>query len=225
VFLVDPADRMNRAAQNALLKTLEEPPGGAVLVLITARPHLLLSTVRSRCLPVRFATLPVPALADALARRGVPPEDTLVRAALAGGAPGRALCGDGEARRQVRDALLAVLEKAAAGPAALADLPALVQTFAPKDDEDAFLERLDLVSALLRDAARATVGGSVEGALLHADQAARLRALGARLGRARLAALLAALERARGDLRFYVNRTLVTETLLAALAGGPVPGA
>src|SRR6185436_1297399 len=42
VFVIDPADRMNAAAQNALLKTLEEPPGSAVLILVTARAHLLL---------------------------------------------------------------------------------------------------------------------------------------------------------------------------------------
>lgn len=223
VFLVDPADRMNRAAQNALLKTLEEPPGRALIVLITARAHLLLPTVRSRCLPVRFAPMPVRALADALQRRGIPPQDALVRAALAGGAPGRALSGDMAALRELRDALLSALEKAASGPAALADLPALVATFAPKEDEDAFLERLDLVQGLLRDAARAVAGDRAGDALLHADQAVRLRALGARLGRTRLAALLPALERLRGDLRFYVNRTLLTESVVAALAGGPIP--
>jgi len=223
VFLVDPADRMNRAAQNSLLKTLEEPPGRALLVLITAQPHLLLPTVRSRCLPVRFAPLPVRALAEALQRRGVEADQALVRAALAGGAPGRALSADVETRRELRDALLGTLEKAAAGPSALAELPALVSAFAPKEDEDAFLERLDLAQALLRDAARAVVGNGGADALLHADQVGRLRALGSRLGRARLAELLSALERLRGDLRFYVNRTLLTEAVLAALAGGPIP--
>jgi len=222
VFVLDPADRMNRAAQNALLKTLEEPPGRALIVLISARPHLLLPTVRSRCLPVRFAAMPVHALAEALQRRGVGADEALVRAALAGGAPGRALAGDMDARRELRDALLAALERASAGPAALAELPALVAAFAPKEDEDAFLERLDLAQALLRDAARAVTDGD-GGALVHADQASRLRALGTRLGRGRLAALLQALERLRGDLRFYVNRTLLTEAVLAALAGGPIP--
>jgi DNA polymerase-3 subunit delta' len=223
VFVVDPADRMNRSAQNALLKTLEEPPGRALIVLVTARAHLLLPTVRSRCLPVRFAAMPVRALAEALRGRGVPPDEALVRAALAGGAPGRALTGDLTARRELRDRLLTALEKAAAGPASLAELPALVSAFAPKEDEDVFLERLDLAQALLRDAARAVAGDGGRDALLHADQAGRLRALGGRLGRARLAALLPALERLRGDLRFYVNRTLLTEAVVAALAGGPVP--
>jgi DNA polymerase-3 subunit delta' len=223
VFVVDPADRMNRSAQNALLKTLEEPPGRALLVLVTARPHLLLPTVRSRCLPVRFAALPVPELAEALRRRGMGAAEALSRAALAAGAPGRALTEDVDARRQMRDALLVALEKASQGPSALADLPSLVQTFAPKDDEDVFLERLDLTAALLRDAARAAIGGAAQTPLVHADQEARLRALGARLGGARLAGLLTALERVRGDLRFYVNRTLVAESLLAAVAGGPIP--
>jgi DNA polymerase-3 subunit delta' len=223
VFLIDPADRLNRAAQNALLKTLEEPPGRALLVLLTSRPHLLLPTVRSRCLPLRFARMPVRELAAALEARGTAPEEALVRAALAAGAPGLALAGNVDARRLRRDEVLSALEKAAAGPAALAGLPALVAAFAPKDDEDAFLERLDLAEALLRDAARAATGGAGDAALLHVDLRSRLHALGGRLGRARLAALLTAVERLRADLRFYVNRTLLTESLLAALAGGPIP--
>src|SRR5690606_14968084 len=49
VGLIDPADRMNAAAANALLKTLEEPPPGVVLLLVAARPSLLPATIRSRC--------------------------------------------------------------------------------------------------------------------------------------------------------------------------------
>ncbi len=49
------ADRMNDQAANALLKTLEEPPGNAVLILLSTRPERLLETVVSRCLRLRFA--------------------------------------------------------------------------------------------------------------------------------------------------------------------------
>ena len=55
LFVIDPADRINVAAQNALLKTLEEPPGKALLILIAARPHVLLATIRSRCFAVGFS--------------------------------------------------------------------------------------------------------------------------------------------------------------------------
>ena len=49
------AERMNDQAANALLKTLEEPPGNAVLILLSSRPEQLLETVVSRCLRLRFA--------------------------------------------------------------------------------------------------------------------------------------------------------------------------
>ena len=55
VIIVDDADALVPAAQNALLKTLEEPPPSAVFILITARPDMLLPTVRSRCIRLWFA--------------------------------------------------------------------------------------------------------------------------------------------------------------------------
>ncbi|GIW70648.1 MAG: hypothetical protein KatS3mg102_0190 [Planctomycetota bacterium] len=64
VLLVEQAELLQPAAANALLKTLEEPPSGALLILLAARPDAVLPTVRSRCIEVR---LPPPALAGGLA--------------------------------------------------------------------------------------------------------------------------------------------------------------
>jgi len=58
IAVIDDADTMNDAAANALLKTLEEPPDGAVLFLIASNPDALLPTIRSRCQMIRFAPLP-----------------------------------------------------------------------------------------------------------------------------------------------------------------------
>jgi DNA polymerase III delta' subunit len=55
VVIVDDADAMVPAAQNALLKTLEEPTPSSVFVLVTSRPDILLPTVRSRCIRLVFA--------------------------------------------------------------------------------------------------------------------------------------------------------------------------
>ena len=57
IAIVDPADLMNVAAQNALLKTLEEPPDHSLIVLITPNGGGLLPTLRSRCLRLAFAPL------------------------------------------------------------------------------------------------------------------------------------------------------------------------
>jgi DNA polymerase-3 subunit delta' len=221
VFVIDPADRMNAEAQNALLKTLEEPPGAAVLMLVSPRPHLVLPTVRSRCFTLPFGTLPVPELAAALEQRGFESAEALARASLAGGRPGRALSIDLASLRARREELLEALETVGASAAGLAELGSLAARLSGKDETD-LLQGLELVAELLRDAARAAVDPRSR-ALLHADLAGRLRSLGARLGAIRAASLVRSVDAVRGDLRFNVNRTLAAESLLAAVAGAPDP--
>ena len=87
VVILNPADAMNIAAANALLKTLEEPPADTILLLITDRPSFLPATIRSRCQTLRFA-LPARDEAQAwLATQLGNPEEAAVLLALAGGAP------------------------------------------------------------------------------------------------------------------------------------------
>ena len=84
VVIVDPADAMNRHAANTLLKTLEEPPGAAVFILVSSNHARLLPTIRSRCQRIDFP-VPDPAIALEWLRGRVPePEAAL---ALARGAP------------------------------------------------------------------------------------------------------------------------------------------
>ena len=58
VFIVDNAHLLTPDASNAFLKTLEEPPANSLIILITSKPRMLLSTIVSRCQRVRFASLP-----------------------------------------------------------------------------------------------------------------------------------------------------------------------
>ncbi|HEX2096097.1 MAG TPA: hypothetical protein VHF50_01875 [Solirubrobacterales bacterium] len=67
VFVIEAAEAMRDESQNALLKTLEEPPGFVHLILLSSEPALLLETVASRCQAVAFAPLPVAAVEAALA--------------------------------------------------------------------------------------------------------------------------------------------------------------
>lgn len=88
-LVIHPADAMNGPTANALLKTLEEPPGQLRIVLTTADPERLLPTVRSRCQRVAMA-LPEPAQAGAWLRaQGL--ADPAALLALAGGSPLEAL--------------------------------------------------------------------------------------------------------------------------------------
>lgn len=89
VALVHPAEDMNGHAANALLKGLEEPPAGAVFLLVSHRPARLLPTIRSRCVPLPVPLPPREAALTWLAAQGVP--DAARWLAFAGGAPLRAL--------------------------------------------------------------------------------------------------------------------------------------
>jgi DNA polymerase III delta' subunit len=91
VAVVEGADRLNEDAQNALLKTLEEPPAGATLVLCADEPERLLPTVRSRSAVLRLGPVAVRAMEELLAEHGVGPPQSGRLARLADGRPGRAL--------------------------------------------------------------------------------------------------------------------------------------
>lgn len=92
VFVVRDAERMNEEAQNALLKTLEEPPGRARLLLVTASAMRLLPTIRSRCQTIPFELLPTPFVEQRLlAAGGLSGPQAFTLARLAAGRVGAAL--------------------------------------------------------------------------------------------------------------------------------------
>lgn len=94
VVIVDAADEMNANAANALLKLLEEPPAGAVLLLVSHQPSKLLPTIRSRCRMLRLNPLGADDIAPALEQAlGTTPaaDEAAALAALAGGSVGEAV--------------------------------------------------------------------------------------------------------------------------------------
>jgi len=113
VAIISPAESMNSAAQNALLKTLEEPVGTTYLMLLAANPIRLLPTIRSRCQPLQL-TVPDPATAAAwLAAEGPQGVDWAPLLQFTGGAPlaALALARDGVAEGLALDVLLRDLEE------------------------------------------------------------------------------------------------------------------
>jgi DNA polymerase-3 subunit delta' len=155
VLLIAPAERMNGAAANALLKTLEEPPANSYLLLVTGAESQLPATVRSRCQVLRF---PLPAVDECLPwlAEGGGAESARQALALAAGRPLRAaaLLQEGEVatamkHRAALDALLAGRAAAPAVGAALAELPL-----------EAFLE---LLARALQDAVRALDPAALRG--------------------------------------------------------------
>lgn len=90
VAIVDPADAINRAACNALLKTLEEPADGRYLWLISAQPARLPATIRSRCQRLEFKLPPREEALDWLGKQGHSAKDALEALGAARGHPGLA---------------------------------------------------------------------------------------------------------------------------------------
>jgi DNA polymerase-3 subunit delta' len=74
VFVVEAAEALRDESQNALLKTLEEPPDYVHLILLTSEPEMLLETVASRCQPIDFVPLPAAAIEASLQGEGDPAE-------------------------------------------------------------------------------------------------------------------------------------------------------
>lgn len=97
IVLIEQADKMTPSAQNALLKTLENPVGDAMFFLITDAPGALLTTILSRCQTVRFSDLSVEDCAAVLQKRGIAPARAAELAGLSQGSVGRALEIDADA--------------------------------------------------------------------------------------------------------------------------------
>src|SRR4029077_19952075 len=88
VAIVDAADTLRTEAANAFFKPLEEPPDGAVLILLASHEDQLPDTVLSRCQRVAFQRAPRETIAAALRSRGADPKQAETVPALAGGRPG-----------------------------------------------------------------------------------------------------------------------------------------
>lgn len=88
-FIVDNAERMTPEAQNAILKTLEEPPPTSHLMLVTAYPDRLLSTIRSRCQQFAFRPIPRDEI-EAFLRENSELDRPDLRASFSAGSLGRA---------------------------------------------------------------------------------------------------------------------------------------
>jgi DNA polymerase III subunit delta' len=114
VFVIEAAEQMRDESQNALLKTLEEPPDYAHILLLTSEPDQLLETIASRCQPIEFAPLPPDAVEAQLS--GLGSADQIASAArLSNGDPGRARFLLSDPGLQLRSAAL-VLGRATSAP-------------------------------------------------------------------------------------------------------------
>jgi DNA polymerase-3 subunit delta' len=170
--LIDDAHCMTEQAQNALLKSLEEPPPTSHVFLITPSPQTLLPTIRSRCQTLRMGPLPASLLEAALVERlDLTPAEARLRVSVSAGSLGQALSFEGDAYGALRDELLKVMAALVRG--GVVDRLELAETLAERDDVPF---ALGVLRTLLRDVAALAAGAPGE-SLLNADVADRLRPL------------------------------------------------
>lgn len=164
LILIDDAHTLRVEAANALLKTLEEPRGDTMFVLVTPQSHRLLTTVISRCQPMRFGPLE-PSEVDQVLRRvepDLPPDPA--RGRLAEGSVGRALAIAHSpvygARLELLNRFVALRDDGLGAATAWAD--------ELSRQRDAIDESLELVRSFVRDAILHQAGAATS-RLVHAD--------------------------------------------------------
>jgi DNA polymerase-3 subunit delta' len=206
------AERMNATAANILLKTLEEPPPWAILMLVTSNDAALLPTILSRCQVYRFAPLAIADLtAQLISRHGMEQERATLLAALSGGSLDKALELEDESLAEVRNEALRIAGVVVDG-ARERDLVPWADRLA-KDDR--LLLLLHLLLGIVRDVATRRAGGS----LIHDDLARELNRLAEG---APLPVWLHAYELAETSLRDlrdrYLNKRITMSRLLSELS-------
>lgn len=115
VAILCPAEKLNRNAANALLKTLEEPAGSSLLLLVTGEPSRLPVTVLSRCTRVTIPLPPMPILIDWLKKQGGAQTDWVAVLSALGPKPLLALRSDTETIADLQRETIRALDQAAAG--------------------------------------------------------------------------------------------------------------
>ncbi len=216
VGIFEGAEKMNAAASNALLKTLEEPPPASLLILVSPTRSQLLPTIVSRCQPVHFAPLPQEDLEAFLSeRQELPKEGLSLVSALSGGSPGKALQMDPqwvtETRREWIDRLHAFL---AAGPEG-----ALMEFADDLSKSGHLLDVLDIYESWYRDLLVCVI--NVPKRIINRDYMEEISEASAEQDPTEMISRIDSIRQARRDVLgpFNLNKLSVMEGLLLKLSG------
>lgn len=216
-FIIDDADKMNDAASNALLKTLEEPSATSHIFLVSSRPDALLQTIRSRCQTIRFAPVEAKKIEEKLLETDkISPLDAPLVARLSAGSIGRALDFDLEKFRARRETMLTVLQSLAgkADHLALLKIGEEMNDAKNKDDYELYLE---ILQTLIHDVLTLHSGAN-ENTLVNIDLKTPLGKLADTATSKQLTARLAEIETLRETLAVNVNRKIAADALFVRMA-------
>jgi len=216
VVIIDHAEQMVVNAQDAILKTLEEPPNASTFILVTDTPDTLLPTIRSRCQRLRFGRLSPGDVAEVLITRHEYAEaDAHAAASLSDGSVGRALEGGSEDFVDARAAALQLLETVADDPPparrimGAMNLPGASRS---KADRDALGQSLLALASILRDLVALTAQAD-DRALANADLRPKLQRLLRSFDNERSLRAFAAVDRALNALDRNASPKIVADWL------------
>lgn len=212
VFIIDDAEDMSTPAANSLLKVLEEPPPLSHIILLTASPFLLLSTIRSRCRTLSFTAMTNEEVERVLRDDGRREDQARILALLAGGNLRRAMELDWEevqARKEGSWLLFEALLSKDRSSLFLDRFGSL-----PKAALEEFGQTLELFSSFARDILLVKLGGDPR-LLLNPDMEERLRAASARCPVAHLLAALAEFDFVLAELPRNLNKNLLAAALFS----------
>lgn len=210
IYIVPDADMMSVQAQNALLKTIEEPPAYAVILLLTTNADAFLQTIRSRCVMLDIKPVSDEKIREFLMKkRQVPDYKAEVCAAFARGNVGRAVAlASSERFNELKDVTVSLLRR-------LGDIRRydILQEIKPLNDfKDDIREFFDLVLFWYRDVLLYKAAGSEE-QLIFREQALEIRRQAEKSTYHGLQQILEAIETADRRIRANVNFDLTMELL------------
>lgn len=215
VIVIERAETMGEAAANALLKTLEEPGGNSLFVLLSAQANRLLPTIRSRCVGVSFGLLSIEDTVAILQEKGVNAERAGILARVARGAPGRAFELEGSEMLEERSEVLRIWNNVAKGE--LFEAMEFAAQVGQSRDRQAFAERLVIWNGLLRDIA--VLSSTKRFELVHnLDERRGIENLASALSLERVQAWSRSLELAERRLYGNVQIRLIMESLVLEFA-------
>jgi DNA polymerase-3 subunit delta' len=216
VFLVEEADRLNDSSSNALLKILEEPPPTSHIILITSRPAMLLTTIRSRCQAIRFSPVSAAEIERFLIQQKVAKgAEARLLARCANGSIGRALQSDLKSYKAHREPMIKLLS-ALAVTGDRTQLLRVAESMNEAKFKDDYEFRLELLETLIRDALILAVGGEAE--VVNEDVLPELRKIAESVNPQNATAWIAAIEDVREQLIVNINRKPATDALFLKMA-------
>ena len=217
IAFIEEADFLNVEAANSLLKTLEEPTSGTILILRTLSAERMLPTIASRCQILRFTHVPCTKIAAALSARGVIKREAEAIAALSSGRPGYAfrLLRD-ESTRSLEETTVEQFVEILNSP--LSARFAKAADWLPKDEVNKARQLKDLLDRwewLLRDVF--LISSGAEDLAARAVAYPELKNLARKKTNQHWISVLETLREIKSDLNFHVNPGLALERLFLKL--------